>query len=215
MWIAKFRVWHKDCLLRPLCVNYKITDFVHLISSWTKGKYFFYCELHILQGLEENQKQFIQELKKDKTLISADVSGNHIFTLNKKSFREKYYSPIFDKGYIYVKPVVQRSDGFEDWEIACVDKNRLMKIKKIPTFEVQLISIAEKALKNIFIPHIAPDFSPKQKLAIELAVKQGYYDYPRKIKLEELAKQMKVKRQTFQENLRRAERKLIPFLVEG
>ena len=60
-----------------------------------------------------------------------------------------------------------------------------------------------------------PKLSPKQKEAVELAVKEGYYNYPRKIDLEGLAKLSKVKRQTYQENLRRAEKKLVPFLIEN
>ncbi len=47
-----------------------------------------------------------------------------------------------------------------------------------------------------------------------MAVKEGYYDYPRKIYLEKLAQISRVKRQSFQENLRRAEKKLVPFLTE-
>ena len=84
-----------------------------------------------------------------------------------------------------------------------------------PVFEVELIYIKETKLADIFLPHSYPRLSPKQKEAIELAVKQGYYQYPRKIDLEKLAEIAKVKRQTYQENLRRAEKKLIPFLTES
>ena len=70
-------------------------------------------------------------------------------------------------------------------------------------------------IDDIFIPHIYPKLSPKQKEAIELAVKNGYYEYPKKIDLEKLAKITNVKRQTFQENLRRAEKKIVPFLTES
>ena len=65
------------------------------------------------------------------------------------------------------------------------------------------------------ITSIYPKLAQKQKEAIELAVKHNYYDYPRKIDLEGLAKIAKVKRQTLQENLRRAEKKLVPFLTEN
>lgn len=215
MWMAKFKVWHKDCLIRPLCVKYKITDFVYLVSSWEEKSYFFYYELHIIQGSNENQNKFIEEIKKNSSLVSIEVVGNYIYTLNKKSLKEKYYYILFNHKLIYVKPVIQRIDGYEDWEIACIDKQDLMLIKKIPMFKVELIYIKKTKITNIFIPKIFPNISEKQTQALELAVKQGYYEFPRKIKLEELAKLSKVKRQTFQENLRRAERKLIPYLVES
>jgi|SRR3989338_3991961 len=215
MWVAKFKIWHKNCLLRPNCVKHQITDFVYLINSWKEKNKFYYTELHILQGKEENKKKFIRDLKKEKSIKKLEHKGNYIFTLNKEPIEKQYYSSVFDPKIIQVKPVAQRTDGFEDWELACWDKETLMKIMDVSVFNVELKSIQNIKLGDIFLPHIYPKLSPKQKEAIELAVKEGYYEYPRKIYLENLAKIAKVKRQTFQENLRRAEKKLIPFLTES
>jgi len=215
MWVAKFKIWHKNCLLRPKCVRHQVTDFVYLINSWKEKNKFYYTELHILQGKEENKRKFIRDLKKEKSIKKLEKKGNYIFTLNKEPLKKQYYFPAFDPKIIYVKPVAQRSDGFEDWEVASWDKKTLMKIMEIPVFNVELKSIQKTKLSDIFLPHIYPRLSPKQKEAIELAVKSGYYEFPRKIDLEGLAKISKVKRQTYQENLRRAEMKLIPFLTES
>jgi predicted DNA binding protein len=215
MWVAKFKIWHKNCLLRPKCVKHKVTDFVYLINSWKEKKNFYYTESHILRGTEENKRKFIKDLKKEKSIKKLEQRGDYIFTLNEEPIEKKYYSPAFDPKIIQVKPVAQRADGFEDWELACWNKETLMKIMDVPVFEVELIYIKETKLADIFLPHIYPKLSPKQKEAIELAVKHGYYQYPRKIDLEKLAEIAKVKRQTYQENLRRAEKKLIPFLTES
>lgn len=215
MWIAKFRIWHKNCLLRPLCVKYQVTDLVYLINSWKEKKRFYYTELHILQGLEENKRKFIKDLKKQKSIKRLEQKGNYIFTLNEEPIEKQYYSPVFDPKIIQVKPVAQRTDGYEDWELASWDRETLMKIMNVPVFDVKLKYIKQTKLTDIFMPHIYPKLSPKQKEAIELAVKHGYYEYPRQITLEKLSEIAKVRRQTFQENLRRAERKLIPFLTES
>jgi len=215
MWVAKFKIWHETCILRPRCMKYNVTDFVYLINSWVEKRKFYYTELHILQGTEDNKKKFIKNLKKEKTIIKLEQIGNHVFTLNEETLKKQYYSPVFDPKIIQVKPVAQRIDGYEDWELACWDKKTLMKIMKVPVFKVKLISIENVKITDIFMPHIYPKLSPKQREAIELAVKKGYYGYPRKIDLEKLGKIAKVKRQTFQENLRRAEKKLIPFLTEN
>ena len=215
MWIAKFKIWHKNCILRPKCVKYQVTDLVYLINSWMEKNKFYYTELHILQGTDENKKKFIKALKKEKTIKKIEQRGNYIFTLNEEPLEKQYYSPVFNPRIIQVKPVAQRTDGFEDWEIASWDKEILMKIMEVPVFEVKLKSIEESKISDIFLPHIYPKLSPKQKQAIELAVKNGYYEYPRIIDLEGLAKISKVKRQTFQENLRRAEKKIIPFLTQS
>jgi len=195
-------------------MKYQVTDMVYLINSWKEKNKFYYTELHILQGLEENKRRFIKDLKKQKSIKKLEQKGDHIFTLNEEPLEKQYYSPVFDPKIIQVKPVVQRTDGFEDWEIASWDRNTILKIMKVPVFNVKLIYIKQAKLADIFIPSISPKLSLKQKEAIELAVKYGYYDYPRKISLEELAKIVGVRRQTFQENLRRAEKKLIPFLTE-
>ncbi len=215
MWIARFKIWHKNCLLRPRCVKYRITDLVYLINSWKDKKKFYYTELHILQGTEENKKKFIWDLKKEKSIKKLEKKGNYIFTLNEEPLEKQYYTPVFDPKIIQVRPVVQRSDGYEDWEIASWDREALMKITEVPIFNVEIKSIKETKLSDIFFPHIFPKISTKQKEAIELAIKNGYYEYPKKINLDGLAKIAKVKRQTFQENLRKAERKLIPFLTES
>jgi len=215
MWIARFKVWHKNCLLRSRCVKYQITDLVYLINSWKDKKKFYYTELHILQGTEENKKKFIRDLKKEKSIKKLEQRGNYIFTLNEEPLERQYYSPVFDPQIIQVRPVIQRSDGYENWEMASWDREALMKITEVPVFDVEIKSIKETKLSDIFFPHIFPKISTKQKEAIELAIKNGYYEYPKKINLDGLAKIAKVKRQTFQENLRRAERKLIPFLTES
>jgi predicted DNA binding protein len=215
MWVARFKIWHKNCLLRPRCVKYQITDLVYLINSWGEKNKFYYTELHILQGTEENKKKFIKDLKKEKSIKKLEQKGNYVFTLNKEPLEKQYYSPVFDPKIIQVRPVVQRNDGYEDWEIASWDRESLMKITEVPVFDVEIKSIKETKLSDIFFPHIFPKISTKQKEVIELAIKNGYYEYPRKITLEKLAKIVKVKRQTFQENLRKAEKKLIPFLTES
>src|SRR3989338_7201830 len=105
MWIAKFKIWHKNCLLRPRCIKYKVTDFVYLINSWEEKKHFYYTELHILQGKEEDKKKFIKDLKKEKAIKKLEQKGNYIFTLNKEPLQKQYYSTVFNPQIIQVKPV--------------------------------------------------------------------------------------------------------------
>lgn len=215
MWLAKFKIWHKNCVLRPRCMKYKVTDFVYLINSWQDGKKFYYTELHILQGKEENKKKFAKDLRKEKTIKKIEQNGNYIFTLNEEPLEKQYYSPVFDPKIIQVKPVAQRTDGYEDWELACWDRETLIKITKVPVFKVEILKIQKTKIADIFLPQIYPKLSAKQKEALELAVNEGYYKFPRKIHLEKLAEISKVKRQTFQENLRKAEQKIIPFMTEN
>jgi len=214
MWIAKFRNWHKDCLIRPLCEKYKVTDYVYLLNSWGDRNKFYYTELHILDGEREYIEKFITGFKKNKSFREVESQDNWIFTLNVLTGRNaKDYSVVFDRRIIYIKPVVQRTDGYEDWEIASWDRDVLMKIMENSHFDMKLVFVRKLKKSDLFLPQIQPEISEKQKQAINLAIKNGYYNFPRKNDLNELSKVAKVSKQTFQENLRKAENKLIPFLA--
>ena len=215
MWIAKFKVWHENCILRPKCVKHNVTDYVYLINSWKDKTNFYYTELHILQGNAENTKKFVQELKEEPGIERIEQKQNHLITLNKEPREKEYYSPAFNPQLIFIKPVAQTPSGYEYWEIASWNREALIKLQEIPTFKTQLLSIQEQKTPNIFTPNIFPKLSEKQQEAIELAVKEGYYEYPRKKNLDELSTITGVSKQTYQENLRKAEKKIIPFLTEN
>ena len=216
MWIAKFRNWHKTCLIRPLCVKYKVTDYVYLLNHWGEKNHFYYTELHMLEGEKKNVEKFIKEFKKDKSLKKIEINKNQIITLNvltKKDY--SVYSPVFDKRIIYTKPVIQHIDGYETWELASWGKEVLMKIIDIPDFQMEILSIKKVEGVDLFLPQIQPNIPEKQMDAMKLAIKEGYYNFPRKTDLNKLAEKKKITKQTFQENLRKAENKLVPFLVES
>ena len=216
MWIAKFRNWHKTCLIRPLCVKYKVTDYVYLLNHWQEKNHLYYTELHLLEGEKENIEEIIKEFKKDKSLKKIEINNNQIITLNILTKKDHaIYSSVFDKKIIYRKPVVQHINGFETWELASWDKQTLMKVMNIPDFKMEILSIKKIEGIELFLPQIQPKVSEKQMNAIKFAIKQGYYSFPRKTDLNKLAKEERVSKQTFQENLRKAENKLVPFLVGG
>jgi predicted DNA binding protein len=55
----------------------------------------------------------------------------------------------------------------------------------------------------------APELTPRQKEAIELARARGYYQWPRGVSADELAAELGVSKVTFLEHLRKAEAKLL------
>lgn len=217
MWKAVFEGKHETCILAPLCKKYNVTDFVYLVNAWEEGNFFYASEAHILQGDEESKKKFIKELKKNKTLIKIEQKGNFILTLQKMPHWMTAYMPLWDKRIIQTKPLIQKTDGTELWEMACWDKEPLMNIlNRLPEeFEIKIKSIEQTRLGELFLPHIMPSLSDKQKEVIQLAVKRGYFEFPRKINLDGLAKELKLTKQTVQQHLRIAEKKLVPFLTEN
>ncbi|MBU3940983.1 MAG: helix-turn-helix domain-containing protein [Nanoarchaeota archaeon] len=217
MWKAIFEGSHRTCIITPLCKKYKVTDFVYLVNAWEDKNSFYYSEAHIIEGDDEDKKKFVKDLKKQKSIVKLEQKGNFILTLEKKPRWMAAYMPLWDKRLIQTKPVIQKTDGTELWEMACWDKEPLMQIlERLPKeFEIKLKSITQTKIDEIFLPHIMPKLSEQQKKVLQIAVKQGYYDFPRKINLDGLAKELKISKQTVQQHIRTAEKKLVPFLTEN
>jgi predicted DNA binding protein len=216
MWVMKLKAIHKNCLLTPKAVEFKVTDYVYLISAYKKNKKFYYVEIHILEGKEENKELFLKALKKEKTIIKVEKEGNLVITLNEEPITKQYYEPFFDKTYIQNKPIIVSPEGYEIWELISWDKEMLTQfLKKFPKefFDIEMQSIKRISLKEVYIPKIAPELTSKQKESLLLAVKNGFYEYPKKIELQELAILMKLSRQTYQEHLHKAEKKILDLFV--
>ncbi len=59
-----------------------------------------------------------------------------------------------------------------------------------------------------------PNLSKQQQKALELAIENKYYGYPRKITLKKLATLMNISESTYQFHLAKAESKVIPFYTK-
>jgi len=75
------------------------------------------------------------------------------------------------------------------------------------------IGIKWRDIQDFFMVNVMPKITEKQRRAIDLAIKKGYYEYPRKTTLKSLAKTMNISYSTFQAHLRKAEQKLLPGLA--
>jgi len=217
MWKAVFEGSHESCIIAPLCKKYDVTDFVYLVNAWTDKDSFYYSEAHILQSEEGSKKKFAKELKKQESILKFEKKSNFILTLEKRPLWMAAYMPLWDKRIIQTKPVVQRTDGTELWEMACWDKEPLMQIlERLPKeFKIKLRSITKDKLDAIFFPHVMPNLSEKQEKVIRLASDKGYFNLPRKINLDGLAKRLNLSKQTVRQHLMAAEKKLVPFLTEN
>lgn len=198
-------------------MKYSITDFIYLLNAWQEEDSFFYSEVHILQGHEENKKKFISTLKKGASILKFEQNGNFIVTLQKRPKWMAAYIPLWDKRIIQTKPVIQRSDGTEQWEMSAWEKEPLMHIlERLPKeFEIKLKSITRTKIGNIFMPHIMPRLSARQEEVIHLAIKKGYYDFPRNVNLNDLSSESNLTKSTYLQHLRIAEKKIIPYLIEN
>ena len=204
MWKAKLKIRH-DCIFDDRCRKYKVEVSVTSFNPFKKRGYYYTYHFGTVMGDRTNE--FLINIKKDKRVDYVEMEGNTFFIIEKRAKRETpavFYSPEL----IYIKPVFVDKTGYETWELASFNKATITDFaKKIR--ECKIVSIQKTKLKDIYFPRLSPDLSPHQRKALSLAMQTGYYDFPKKIDLNQLAKISKVSRATFREHLRKAEKKIL------
>ena len=217
--MAKFKLKDQKDIYSPLCVKYKVEFFAYPLTSFKKNKKINLIVAGIISGDENSKKKFITDLKKDKRVKKIERSKDFVLVhavhpLTRETITEitTFYNP----QYILIKPVHVSSDGWEYWQVACLDRNELNKLIKAAEkhYNGKLFSIKEEKLSSISTLSIFPSLTDKQKRALELAFKKGYYEYPKKITLLDLAKLSKCSYSTFQEHLKKAEKKVIESFLK-
>ncbi len=212
MWVAKIKFSERGTLIGEKAIKHNINLLIFPLS-FSPGKK--WITLHFsgtIFGDTKNKINFIKDLKKEKRVVNIELNNDFIVgTIN-----EPKNIPVYDKDIIHVAPAFISDKGYEIINIASFKRVALMEIfnslKKAR--EAELMSIRQKKINSISIMHVHPNITNKQKKAIELAIKLGYYKYPRQIELEKIAKLMKISYSTYQAHLRKAEKKLIPYFFE-
>jgi len=217
MWYLKFKIRHKDCILAPLAEKYNLGIEFYPLGHYQEGKYIYTLAIHMLRGDEKDIKKYLRELKKNPKVVRIEIS-KVIFTLTKEKASIGTYQVIYNPKLLYVTPGYNSEDGYETWEVACWDRKPLEKLIKVmekasTTTYFKILRFEEKDIDDIYLLRLFPELPKKQKEAIELAYKAGYYQFPKQTNLDKLAKLTKVSKQTFQENLKKAEAKLMPLLL--
>ncbi len=217
MWYLKFKLRHKDCILAPLVKKYNLSVEFFPLGHYIEKNHIYTNAIHTVKGDDKNIKKYLKELKKNKNVVKLEIS-KVIFTLTKEELSKETYKVMYNPKLIYVSPGYNSSDGFEVWEFACWERKVLERLidimEKAKTTEYfEILKFEEKEIEDVYILSLFPQLPKKQKQAIELAYKNGYYQFPKKTNLDKLAKIVKVSKQTFQENLKKAEAKLMPLLL--
>ncbi|MBI4453590.1 helix-turn-helix domain-containing protein [Candidatus Woesearchaeota archaeon] len=215
MWIVKLKIKH-NCTIGNRCKKFECISFSLSLNSWYEKNSYYISQRHTIEGNKENVDRFLKDLKKDKRIINLEMSKNTVFFIEKRKkggIPSSYYNPRM----FFVKPIFVDRKGVEYWEMAAWKKEVLMKfvsgLKSEKDIKLTLEKFQNVKLDTIYFPKIMPKLSEKQKEAYQLAVEEGYYTFPRKSDLGDLAKLMKVSVSTFQEHLRKAEEKIMPSYV--
>lgn len=218
MYLAKL-YWKHDCILGRRAEKFKVKVAGFPMDFYKDGKYVYYSHFERLFGKDEDIKEFIADLKIDKRIKEFQQYGSTVFfsyRMDKKVPTTNYYKKVF-----FLKPVVVDKEGVEHWEVASWKKQHLNEfisktkndIQGLEFFKVE--SIKKASLDDIYFFQFSPKLSEKQKKAMELAVENGYFDFPKKIELKQLAEKMGVSLSTYREHLRIAQKKVMPNIAKS
>lgn len=217
MWKLKVKLKH-DCIIGRRCKKFNVLDTGISFNIFKEEGKTFSPQIHTVHGDETDIKRFIKDLKKDRRIKNLEVEGNSFFCVEVR--KENVPSTFKTERLIFIKPVFVDKEGYETWEIASWSRENLADFyshleKDVHVEDVQLLELMQTKLTDVYYPHLAPKLTTNQKRAIELAFEKGYYDYPRRSNMKKLAKIMKISTPTFFEHLKKAEKKLMPDVLDS
>lgn len=213
MWVAKIKFSGEGTLIGSKTPKHEINLFGFALSYFYEKDWIIVHITGTIVGKEEDKKRFVKELKKEDRVIDLELNDDYFIGTIKEPM---YTKDIYNKNIIHLAPALISEQGYEVITIGCFKREPLNKVIKILQKERggRLISIQQKRIKSISVMKLHPDLTTKQKQAMELAIKHGYYSVPRKVNLPTLARMAKINYSTFQVHLRKAEQKLIPYFFE-
>lgn len=214
MWVARFQFDGKKIFFGETAKKFNIDLTGYPISTFEKNNKFFINLVGTISGKVKNIGKIPKYLIRSNYVIKLEEKNNLIIMLIKEDEKFKqFYSPAF----IYIHPVTINNKGRYSYTLGSFfreDIEKLLKlVGKYPKYK--LLSLKQEKIGNLSIVGVNPDLTKKQKEAYELAVHEGYYEYPKKIELKQLAKISKISYSTFQQHLKYAEKKLSRFFVRS
>ncbi len=168
------------------------------------------------------QKLFMEELHKHSEVIDYRIMGKKRYSMGMTVTKEvcEFYEYTLGSGRFTLFPYVLRSGRREFYIVTPESResvfSRLAKHGQIVHFEKVPLSEAVKAASQIGLSIAMNEVvTPSQKSVLVEAYKSGYYDWPRKTSLTELARKLGISKATLSEHLRKSESRLLSLLLEA
>ncbi len=209
MWVAKVKFDGSNSLVGSYAKKYNLSLLGYPISYKILSKKIKIYFVGFIRGEEKNKRNFIKNIKMNRRIGNLEENNNFMIGEMEDS---SIFKPMYDYKLLCIEPIIINEKGEELWTMGSWEKKNLIKFIKAIELKTKadLISIAKRKIRNFSIVSTQPNLTPKQKGAMNLAIKNGYYEYPRKTSLVRLSKIFGCSYSTFHNHLRKAEQKLIP-----
>jgi len=209
MWVLKLKLESKDQLLGSLAMKHQVSMTGYPLSYYKDKKHLYLVAAGLMFGEEKNKKSLIGDIKKSREIIEFEVSGDFTITITKQPL---FTEPVYNPKIIRPNPVIINKKGYHIWDLASFDRKLLVNVLDFAEKHLgaKVLQFKEEKISNINFTRLLPELTDNQKKALEIAINNGYYEYPKKIKMEKLAKLMKISYSTYQAHLKKAEGKILP-----
>jgi predicted DNA binding protein len=217
MWVAKLK-WKHDCIIGNRCKKYNVVANGIPLEMFTEKNKILFSHMQVLSGDEFDTKKFIADLKKDRRIRYIECSENTVFFTYEIGKKENVPTTHYSKKIFFIKPVHTDTEGYENWEIASWKKEHISEFihetkKETNNMEdFRILKIEKSKLDEMYFPQLMPKLTKIQRRALEIAIKEDYYNFPRGASLRELAAQMGISLATYREHLRKAEKYIMPSI---
>jgi len=211
MWVAKFSFDASKALIGGLAVKNK--TFLHLYPFYIQEQKDCVRISFFILFRQEDSKDFVRELKNSDRTVFCNYKNRFLIG---QVIEPLKYSILYHPEIIHLRPwVVDGENSLETFVVGSRKRKYLAHISKVIKEKHlgKLDYIKWRDIQDFFMVNVMPKITEKQRRAIDLAIKKGYYEYPRKTTLKSLAKTMNISYSTFQAHLRKAEQKLLPGLA--
>ncbi|MBW2989140.1 helix-turn-helix domain-containing protein [Candidatus Woesearchaeota archaeon] len=214
MWVMKLKVESKNQFLGRLAIKHKVSMTGYPLSYYKDEKWIYLITCGFMFGEEKNKKRLVKDAKKQPELVKLEMRDDFAVLVTKQPL---FTEPVWNPKIIRPSPtIINCKEKMHTWELASFDRKILGDVLKFAEKHLgaRLLKLRNENISNISITRLLPELSAKQKIAMEIAINNGYYSYPKKINMEKLAKIMGVSYSTYQQHLKTAESKIIPSIYE-
>jgi len=210
MWVLKLNVDSAKQPLGSLAIKHNISIASYVLSYYKDEKSVYITGSGFMFGDEKNKKAFVRDLKRQDWVVHYEQNGDlGIVVLKEPLFTEVFWHP----KVIQISPIiVHPGEKKHVWSFASFDRKLLENVLEVAEkyLNAKVIKFREEKVSNISFTKLLPDLTDLQKKAMGIAIHHGYYDYPKKVKMEKLAKEMGISYSTYQAHLKKAEGKILP-----
>jgi hypothetical protein len=213
MWVLKLKLDSSKQFMGKIAIKHQISMTGYPLSYYKDKKNLYIISAGFIFGEEKNKKAALKEFKKSPETIKFEQEGNFIINITKQPL---FTEPVYNPEIFRPNPVIINKIGYHIWDLASFNRKALEKVLDFAEkyLGAKILKFKQEPIKNISFTKLLPDLTINQKKAMELAINKGYYDYPKKIKMEKLAKEQGISYSTYQAHLKKAESKIIPHIYE-